>query len=379
MTVKDRVWRRQHSTAVGAAVTAILDIDFRRYGFPMIVLRMALSVCLPFVQGCGEGYPEPAHSQNVARATVAPAHLATSLKRIASDFDGDIGIAVIDLETGWLAEAQGDRRYPQQSVVKLWVALAVLDAVDRGALRLEDRIVVRPSDMSIFHQPLADRVTPAGLEIEVGELVRLTAVDSDNAANDVLVRLLGGAGAVQATLDRKGLRDIRVDREERVMQAELQGLLWDPRYADPTNFETARAALPAAVRTAALERYLTDPRDTATPTGTARALAALARGDLLTPRSTRLLLRHMSDVTRAADRLKAGIPANWSIAHRPGTGPTWQNRGIAMNDIGILSAPNGRRFAVAVFIAQSPLAQEQRAAVIAAVARVVAHSKESDR
>jgi beta-lactamase class A len=41
------------------------------------------------------------------------------------------------------------------------------------------------------------------------------------------------------------------------------------------------------------------------------------------------------------------------------------------NDVGILTAPDGRRIAVAAFVAESRAGQAERAAVIAAAARAI--------
>ncbi len=75
-----------------------------------------------------------------------------------------VGVAVKDLSQGWTAAYDGDRLYPQQSVSKLWPALAVFDAVDRGELALSDPITVpRDTDMSVFNQPIQSCLDADGL------------------------------------------------------------------------------------------------------------------------------------------------------------------------------------------------------------------------
>jgi beta-lactamase class A len=46
---------------------------------------------------------------------------------------GTVGIAVRDVHEGWVASHNGRALMPQQSVSKLWVAIALMDAVDRDA------------------------------------------------------------------------------------------------------------------------------------------------------------------------------------------------------------------------------------------------------
>jgi len=51
-----------------------------------------------------------------------------------------VGIAVTDVEAGWTAQVDGEGLYPQQSVSKLWVAVATLEAVDRAVPRPRESI-----------------------------------------------------------------------------------------------------------------------------------------------------------------------------------------------------------------------------------------------
>src|SRR5262245_16572412 len=94
----------------------------------------------------------PTHSESAAIINApplppAPADVQARVSELAGRFRGDAGIAILDVENGWLAEHNGARAYPQQSVAKVWVALAVMDAVDRGALSLADPVIVRRQDL----------------------------------------------------------------------------------------------------------------------------------------------------------------------------------------------------------------------------------------
>ena len=50
----------------------------------------------------------------------------------------------------------------QQSVAKLWVALAVFDAVEKGRMKLDDPVLVTRKDMSVFNQPIQKLLTDQG-------------------------------------------------------------------------------------------------------------------------------------------------------------------------------------------------------------------------
>lgn len=140
-------------------------------------------------------------------------------------------------------------------------------------------------------------------------------------------------------------------------------------FAEPARFDVAVASVPEPTRDAAWAAYLTDPRDTASPEGMVSFLTALASYRVLSRTSTDVLLAVMTSTTTGPDRLKAGLPLGWQIAHKTGTGRAWRGMTSDTNDVGIITAPDGGRVAIAVFVAASTQSNDQRAGVIAAAAR----------
>jgi beta-lactamase class A len=172
---------------------------------------------------------------------------------------------------------------------------------------------------------------------------------SDNTCNDFVLWKAGGPEAVRSFLRDKRIGGIRFGPGERSLQARIAGMEWRPSMVG-ANFYTARNALPMNVRRAAFENYIRDPMDGATPLGTVDALARLKKGELLSPRSTQKLLDTMSNTKTGAQRLKGGLAPGWRLAHKTGTGQVLGGTQAGYNDIGIVTAPNGRSYAVAVFI-----------------------------
>ncbi len=80
------------------------------------------------------------------------------------------------------------------------------------------------------------------------------------------------------------------------------------------------------------------------------ALARLKRGELLSPESTRRLLFVMGNTKTGANRLKGGLEPGWTLNHKTGTGQELDGQQAGYNDIGILTAPDGKSYAVAVMI-----------------------------
>jgi beta-lactamase class A len=302
-----------------------------------------------------------------------PAELQARLDALAAGFKEPVGIAVTDLARGWTAQVDGRALYPQESVVKVWVAIAVLDAVDRGRLRLDQQVVLRPEDRSVFYQPLGAHIGRNGYTTTLYDLLRRQLTESDNTANDKLIQEVGGAEAVSAVLARKGVSGIGVGGTERVLQSQAAGLTWTPELAG-WRFKEARAKLPDEVRDRALAAYLAAPPDGAQPAAVTEALAALKQGRLLSPVSTEILLGLMGEARTGYHRLRAGLPSGWSIAHKTGTGPDWRGASVGINDVGLLTAPDGRTYAVAVMMRQTKKPVPQRSALMQKVSRAVAEA-----
>jgi beta-lactamase class A len=304
----------------------------------------------------------------------APAGLENLLNDQWRIFPGRTGVAIMRIDGGeWITGKRVDDLFPQQSVSKTWVALTILDLVDQGKVRLDQKIRITRDDLAVFHQPIRDRVIANGeIEVTVLSLLEQAIISSDNTANDSLLRTAGGPQAVQNFLLRKKLGAIRFGPGERLMQSGIAGLEWRQEYAIGRRFYAARSELPLATRKAALDRYLADPVDGASPEAIVRGLAKLARGELLSPASTRLILGIMSRTSSGPNRLKAGVPAGWQFVHKTGTGQILPPVSTGYNDIGIMTAPDGTRYAVAVMMGSTTAPIPQRMAFMQFVSRTIA-------
>ena len=304
-----------------------------------------------------------------------PQALQATLTALTAQFGGRAGVAVQSVEDGWTAQSHGDLYLPQQSVSKLWVAMTMLDAVDRGLLRLSDPITVGPGDLTVFHQPIAVLAMQGdGYHTTIGDLDHRALMTSDNTANDRILRAAGGPQATAAMFARKGIVGIRGGPDERIKQAATAGLAWRPEYSVGRAFEDARARLSSDVREAAFNAYVANPSDGAQPDAIVDTLARLVRGELLSPTSTQWLLSTMADCKTGWARLKYALPGDWQIAHKTGTGQDWGRRTAGFNDVGILTAPDGRHYTVAVMIGDGTQSVRDRQKLIQDVARAIVAS-----
>ncbi|MBW0143990.1 serine hydrolase [Sphingomicrobium clamense] len=272
---------------------------------------------------------------------------AQILERVRS-FNGMSGIAIKSIDDGWEAGWRTERLLPQQSVSKMWVALTALDKADKGEVDLNTRVTLGRNDLTLWSRATANRVLRNGWTASLDELLYEAITKSDNHANDKLMWAVGGPQAVRDTLAAKGLDDINFYEGERALQAKIAGLTWNASYSLGNNFSAARARVPASQRSAAFNAYIDNPYDGASAIGIARALAKLERGELLSPQSTAKLLTTMGMTKTGRLRVQGGIKAGWSWSHKTGTGQNYRGRVGGLNDIGILTAPDGSSYAVAM-------------------------------
>jgi beta-lactamase class A len=300
--------------------------------------------------------PPPRKDPDLASrpAPPPPPELVARLASLDPGFRRPVGIAVMDVESGWIAASSGDQAFPQQSVSKLWVALTVMDQVDSGRLSLDQTVILTDADRSVFNQPVAHLIENGIFETTLRDLIRRALIQSDNAANDKLMTLAGGPATVQAFLTSRGMSGIRLAEDERRLQSRIAGLTWSPDLSAYGAFEAARARLDPEARAASLAAYVERPYDGATPAGVVRALAALHRGEILSPESSDFILQTLARVKTGPMRLRGGLSPGWRAAHKTGTGQDFRGETFGLNDVGLVTAPDGRVYAVAVLAPQVP-------------------------
>lgn len=220
---------------------------------------------------------------------------------------GRMGLFAHDLGSGRRLSARGDERFVYCSTFKMYLSAATLLRVQAGEEQLDRQIPITRADM-INNAPVTE--TAVGSTLSVEQLMKATTEVSDNPAANLLLKALGGLEVMQGFYRGLGDASTRVDRFEPEMNR-LDG--------DKDTITPAQSA-------ANIHRLFVDP---ATP---------------LSADSKAMLLGWMFASPTGADRLKAGVPAGWRVAHKTGTGgygPT--------NDIGILYPPSGDPVVVAAY------------------------------
>ncbi|MET0274876.1 MAG: class A beta-lactamase [Phenylobacterium sp.] len=287
---------------------------------------------------------------------------------------GVLGVGLMNLESGEQWTSHGERRFPMQSVFKMLLGAAALAEVDAGRLSLDERFELTEQMISPPHSPIA-AAWPARRNYTARELLVAAVSDSDNTATDVLMKRIGGPGAVTAWLESKRLMGLRVDRYERELQPEAHAMpSFRPAWRTSAAFAAARDAVPATKRLAAMRAYLADPRDTATPNSMLEFLQMLDSTELISASSTRLLLQIMSGTPRGTDRLLAGFPKGAAFAHKPGTSGSDFGLSLAFNDVGIFTLADKRSYSAVAFLSGDRLAADAQAKLFADLGALMVRS-----
>ena len=311
--------------------------------------RLSLSYALPLLfvlSGCSK----PVVTQRAALGSKQTAEntpdkspqyleLQKQLNQIASLAKGRVGVSAVVLETGeTVAALNSQDHFPMQSVYKLPISMAVMKQVDAGKIKLEQKVKVAKEDYvgSAAHSPIRDKY-PHGAELTVNDLLRFALSESDGTASDVLMKLAGGPGAVQAFLTELGIKDLIVlDTEQSFTQD-----------------------------------HSLQYRNFATPGSAVALLRALYEHRGLSESSQALVLKFMTESTPGPRRLKGLLPAGTNVAHKTGTSGTENGITAATNDIGIITLPNGKHLVIAVFVSDSLADEAMREGTIAKIAKAV--------
>lgn len=288
-----------------------------------------------------------AGSTTGAVACLVPDSIGSQLARIARRVGGNAGVSAMHLETGARVSFNGDRPFPMASVSKLPMAMEFLRRVDAGQIDVSETLVVTANEFRPGSSTLARRSGGRAVRVTIDSLFGLMIGVSDNTATDVILRLAGGPEAVSRRVRELGIGGVRVDRSEARTFADLVGISRSVPESELYRYSyfRLRDALPQEHRDAARERYGRDPQDTATPDGMASLLAHLYFGTGLSERSRARLLDIMTRTRTGRGRLKGLLASGTSVAHKTGT------MGGAINDVGIVTLPEGRgHLVVAAFV-----------------------------
>lgn len=300
----------------------------------------------------------------LAKPAQAPG-LQAEAQRLAALLPGHLGAAIVHLESGRSVYVDADRAFPMASTMKVPVAVHILRLVDEGKLGLQQQVTLGDEDVYPEMGGPMDLHLTAGSAITVRDLLHMMITVSDNNATDILIRLGGGTDAVNARMQALGVEGIRVDRYIWELLANYRGnAASQANPMGPREYgELSRSGRSEELRRSHADAWNEDPRDTSSARGMATLLQQVWQGKLLSRNSTRVLQDIMRDTRTGTGRLRGMLPPDTAVAHKTGT------VGDVINDVGVITLPNGRGHAIVTVFIQSRASSQERDAAIAHLAR----------
>lgn len=265
--------------------------------------------------------------------------LEQKINSIIKDKKATVGVSVLGFENGFKYQKNADKKLPMQSVFKFHIAAAVLDFVDKGKLSLDQKILLDKSNLlENTWSSLRDKYPNGNIKVPLSEILEFTVAKSDNNGCDVLLKLLGGTQTVQKFMDSKGIKGFQIKYNEASMHKD-----WNAQYE---NYSTMNSA------TDVLKKFY--------------------EGKLLTKKSTDYLMKVMLSTSTGKNKLIEQLPKDTPVARK--TGASGKNdAGLtgAENEIAIVTLPNGKHYAIAVFVSNSAEKDEVNCKIISDISKVV--------
>ncbi|WP_100626937.1 class A beta-lactamase [Algoriphagus formosus] len=290
--------------------------------------------------------------------------LSKKIENLTEKLAGRIGVAAQEIGSKETITINGDEQFVMASTYKVAIAAAVLDRVDRGELRLDQMVDVTLDMMMIGDAALNGRFVHPGIQLSIANLIEVMITESDNTATDISMGLAGGPAAVTNYLRRIGISDFRVDRSTGEIIGEFYGLPGPATHKLATEVFKARPELLKIQSDRNLD-FEADPRDQATPFAMLQLLLAIDGGKATSSESRDFLINVMSRTRTGSGRLKGLLPKGTPVANKTGT------IGGVANDVGYITLPDGRRFAIVVFTKSSTTSEADRDRAIAEVTRTL--------
>lgn len=269
----------------------------------------------------------------------APQQILTSslrekLAALETSSGGRIGLFAINTANNTHLQYRAKERFPMCSTSKVMCVAAILKQSINDKSLMQQRITFTKKEVdSSGYAPVTKKHIADGMT--VGDLCQAALTESDNTAMNLLMKKLGGPGAVNAFAHSIADNNFRLDRYEPKLNSAIPG----------------------------------DLRDTTTPEAMANSLQQLALGNVLALPQREQLQAWLKNNITGNNRIRAGVPKGWIVGDKTGTGGFGST-----HDIGLIWPPNGSPIVVALYFTQHKKSAEPRDDVIASVTKIVIDS-----
>lgn len=253
-------------------------------------------------------------------------------------FDGTIGIAARSFQSGEEILLNQDQIFPTASTFKTVLLWELYRQADQDRVDPAQRITIEDRHRVPGSGVVQD--LDAGAQLTIRDIATLMMIVSDNAATDIIFDLLGKDAIQQAVTDI-GMTSTSIPMGTWGLLCGLHNLDPDDPSISYEDLKSRLKSTDAAWDCNALKE--TPDNDITTPRDMLHLHDVIERGEGLTAAGREGVLDIMKR-QKLGERIPAHLPTGVVCAHKTGS-----LKGVR-NDAGIVYAPDGTSYAVAIFV-----------------------------
>ncbi len=244
----------------------------------------------------------------------SPSEFTETIRAMEQQTAGTIGVYALDTATGRELTHRADERFAMASTFKPLLVAAVLAEADRGGLDLDGAVGIEGVQIQPY-SPFIDKLGDAQ-KVPIAELCDAAITVGDNTATNMLLDLIGGPEGLTRFLRDTGDDVTRLDRYEVELNTNVRG----------------------------------DERDTTTPRAMGASMSRFLFSDTLSGDSKKRLQDWLVASTTGSARLRAGLPDQWRVGDKTGTGSNG-----AVNNVAVTWPPGRQPLIIAVYMSWSEM------------------------
>ncbi len=257
--------------------------------------------------------------------------LSSQLAEIEHEFGGRLGVAALDTGSGRRIAYRADERFPMCSTFKFLLGAGILQ--QGGLQALDQWLAYSQTDLLEWAPVTAKHLSDGGMS--VGDLCAAAIQYSDNTAANLLLRRMGDPAKLTEYIRSLGDPVTRLDRTEPSLNTAIPG----------------------------------DERDTTSPASMVADLQRLLLGDQLSVAARGELDAWLAGNTTGKNRIRAGLPPDWKVGDKTGTGENG-----AVGDIAIVRPPGRPPILIAIYLVGSGAKIDLLEKAIARAAAIISRS-----
>ena len=251
------------------------------------------------------------------------------VKSIEKRLSAQVGVTILNVETGDNWNYKGDDTFPLTSTFKTIACAKLLYDNDHKIVDIESTVKIKEIDLMEYSPVMKNYI---GQQITLKQVCQAAMYMSDNTAANIIIKAVDGTQSITDFVSDIGDKNTRLDRIEPYLN----------------------------------EALLDDPRDTTTPNAISNTLKKLLFSSILSDSSKNQLKEWMINNQVTGNLLRSVLPDNWEIADRSGAG------GFGARSItAVVWLQNQSPIIISIYISQTDASMDERNQAIVEIGKTI--------